>query len=70
MSTPYHVLQAIMMVHDIASYSYLSSDAAIVLIILWHKSKEFMGGPDAITFFLIDTSGNAENGFVDIRIHS
>ena len=28
------VLQAIMMVHDIASYSYLSSDAAVVLIIV------------------------------------
>ena len=39
------VLQAVMMVHDIDSYSYLSmsSDAAIVLIMLWHNSREFMG---------------------------
>ena len=57
------VLQAVMMVHDIDSYNHLSmsSDATIVLIMLWHNSREFMGvaiARGAIASFLIDTSGN------------
>ena len=51
-----------MKVHDIASCSYVSSDAAIVLIMLWHVTVENLRvGLGAIaSFILIDTLGNTE----------